>query len=493
KAINDCGSTTYQFEDASTSLFGIANWKWSSGTGDTTTNIKSISKTYTQPGQNKISLTIQSTTGCNSTTGANYQVKVFFIPKADINAINEACRNQLLQLSPTLTSRDSINAILWNLGNGINTKDSLVTIQYYSEGKYTIKLLVSTVNKCYDSTLKDIAIHPLPTVSIPANQIVCKGDTIRLVATGATSYIWKDQQNNIVCNGCDSYSFLPSFNNSISVIGYNQYGCSHIVNTDIKVIQPIKVVTSLLDTLCQGTSIKLKVTGADTYTWLPDAGLNNYNIANPIATPLTTTTYTVIGKENYACFTDTAKIRLVVGTPTAFNIGADTTVQSGVPVKLMVTSNELQNIRKWQWSGNADFSCSTCQNTIAKVIYDGKIKLTATNIFGCVSTDTISIQTFCPNSEIFIPNAFTPDGDGINDILYVQGSGIKLIKSFKIYSRWGELVFARTNFQPGDPSNGWDGKVRGIPASQDIFVYICEALCEKGIPAIFKGNIALLK
>jgi gliding motility-associated-like protein len=277
------------------------------------------------------------------------------------------------------------------------------------------------------------------------------------------------------------------------VIGYNQYGCSQIANTNVKIVQPIKIVASLIDTLCQGTSIKLKVAGADTYTWMPDAGLSNYNSANPIASPLITTIYTVVGKENHACFTDTARIKLVVGTPTAFSIGTDTVVQSGVGFKIMANSNELQNIRRWQWGGSATFSCINCQTTIAKAIYDAAINCIATNIYGCTSTDTIEIKTFCPNSEIFIPNAFSPDGDGINDILFVQGSGIKLIKSFRIFSRWGELVFERTNFQTGDPSNGWDGKIRGKAASQDVFVYICEAICEKGTPATFKGNIAVLK
>ncbi|MEI8073504.1 MAG: PKD domain-containing protein [Bacteroidota bacterium] len=492
-AINDCGSTTYQFADASKALFGIANFKWSSAPGDTTTNNKNYTKVYAQPGQNKVSLTVQSNTGCTVTTGASYQVKVFFVPKVNINAINEACKNQLLQLSPTLNSKDSINAILWNLGNGINTKDSIVSVQYYSEGKYTIKLLVSTVNKCYDSTVKDIAIRPLPVVLVPAETYVCKGDTLRLTATGATNYIWKDQQNNIVCNGCNTFKILTTSNSVYSVIGYNQYGCSQIANTNSMIVQPIKIVASLIDTLCQGTSIKLKVAGADTYTWMPDAGLSNYNSANPIASPLTTTIYTVVGKEKHACFTDTARIKLVVGKPTTFNIGTDTVVQSGVGFKIMANSNELQNIRKWQWGGSATFSCINCQTTIAKAIYDAAINCIATNIYGCTSTDTIEIKTFCPNSEIFIPNAFSPDGDGINDILFVQGSGIKLIKSFRIFSRWGELVFERTNFQTGDPSNGWDGKIRGKAASQDVFVYICEAICEKGTPATFKGNIAVLK
>ena len=103
------------------------------------------------------------------------------------------------------------------------------------------------------------------------------------------------------------------------------------------------------------------------------------------------------------------------------------------------------------------------------------------------------LRTFCSGSEVFIPNAFSPDGDGINDLLLVQGVGIKLIKSFRIFSRWGELVFEKSNFYPGDRSAGWDGKVRGKMATPDVFVYICEAICEKGTPAIFKGNVAILK
>ncbi len=103
------------------------------------------------------------------------------------------------------------------------------------------------------------------------------------------------------------------------------------------------------------------------------------------------------------------------------------------------------------------------------------------------------IKTFCPQAEIFVPNAFTPDGDGINDKLVLQGKGIKLVKSFRVFNRWGEMVFERTNFMPGDPAYGWDGSVRGKPASPDVYVYIAEVICEKGYPALFKGNTAILK
>jgi gliding motility-associated-like protein len=491
-AINNCGSTTYEFMDASKALFGIVNWKWSSAPADTTTT-KNFSKAYPYAGQNKVSLTVQSNTGCISTTSANFQVKVFSVPKVNINAINEACKSQLMQLSSNLNSKDSIFSILWNLGNGINSKDSIVTVQYFSEGKYMIKLLVSTINNCYDSTYKSLSIHPLPTVAVPSDNFVCKGDTLNLIASGAMNYIWMDQQNNIVCNSCETIKITPNLNSSYSVIGYNQYGCSQIAYATVRVVQPFKILAAISDTICLGSFINLPITGAERYTWLPDPGLSNYNSNNPVASPSTTTTYTVIGRDNHACFTDTAKIKLVVGEPTLFNLAADTAVQAGVQFMLIPISNKSEDIRRWKWTGNVIFTCDNCQTTIAKVSSDAEIICTATNLYGCKTIDTITIKTFCPNSEIFIPNAFSPDGDGINDMLFVQGSGIKLIKSFRIYSRWGELVFEKTNFLPGDPSTGWDGKIRGKAASQDIFVYICEAICEKGIPATFKGNVAVLK
>jgi gliding motility-associated-like protein len=491
-AINNCGSTNYDFVDASKSLFGIANWKWSGAPADTT-NTKNFSRIYSLTGQNKVSLTVQSNTGCIATTNANFQVKVFSVPKVNINAINEACKSQLMQLSSDLNSKDSIFNILWNLGNGINSKDSVVTVQYFSEGKFTVKLLVSTVNNCYDSTYKSLTIHPLPNVAVPSDNFACKGDTLYLTASGAMNYIWIDQQKNIICNSCETIKIVPSTNSSYSIIGYNQYGCSQIVNTSVKVVQPFKIQASLLDTICIGSSINLPITGAERYTWFTDPGLSNYNSNNPVASPKSTTTYTVIGRDNHACFTDTAKIKLVVGEPTLFNLAADTAVQAGVQFMLVPNSNNMQNIRRWDWTGNAIFTCNNCQTTIAKVSNDAEIICTATNLYGCKTIDSIEIKTFCPNSEIFIPNAFSPDGDGINDILFVQGSGIKLIKSFRIYSRWGELVFSKTNFLPGDKSNGWDGKIRGKAAAQDVFVYICEAICEKGIPATFKGNVAVLK
>ena len=94
---------------------------------------------------------------------------------------------------------------------------------------------------------------------------------------------------------------------------------------------------------------------------------------------------------------------------------------------------------------------------------------------------------------MFIPNTFTPDGDGLNDILMVRGKGIVSVKYFRIFNRWGELVFERTNFAPNNISFGWNGKVKGIVGPPDVFVYTAEVICENGTVYTYKGNTSIIK
>jgi gliding motility-associated-like protein len=94
---------------------------------------------------------------------------------------------------------------------------------------------------------------------------------------------------------------------------------------------------------------------------------------------------------------------------------------------------------------------------------------------------------------VFIPNAFTPNGDGFNDVLMVRASGIALVKTFRIFNRWGEVVFEKGNFQPNDPQYGWDGKIKGVESGPDVFVYTAEVVCENGTTFSYKGNVSILK
>jgi len=486
----ECGKTMYHLTDSSSAYFGAANLLWKVN-NTVAGNTKSTNLAYTSDGNHTVVLLARTATGCIDSAKANLNVLVHQFPQASINGIADACKSVLLNLGSSVISRDSVFYRLWDLGNGSSSKDTAVQVTYFSAGSYSVKLTVGTVNKCYDSALKALSIHPEPKVTLQQPLRICKGDTATLIANGAVNYIWKDAANNIICNNCDSIKVKPSINTTFNVIGYSQYGCSDVNSANINVVQPFVMQASNNDSICIGKTVQLFARGANSFSWYPATGLNTTAGQTVFATPATTTTYHVVGKDAYGCFADTSTITIKVGDATKLNIGKDTVLMSGntYTFKPLTSRNDIV---KWDWKGAA-FSCNNCSTPTAKIIYDECISCTATNTFGCVSTDTICIKTFCPTAEIFVPNAFTPDGDGINDKLVVQGKGIKQVKSFRVFNRWGELVFERTNFNVGDPAYGWDGTIRGKAATPDVYVYVCEVICEKGYPAVFKGNTAILK
>jgi len=489
--IYDCGKTTFNFMDSSHSFLGINNWNWNIGPSSFL-NQKNITQVYSQAGVYPVVLIVTGNTGCKDTVKSNLQVAIYQYPKVNIHGIAAVCKESLINLKSQVISIDSIKSLLWDLGNGYTSKDSSVQILYNASGSYQVKLTVSTINKCYDSVYKQLTIYAAPNITLNRINTICRGSSIDLLASGALNYIWKDQNDSILCNGCNSINVTPLNNVKYKIIGYNQYGCSKIDSASINVIQPFSLTVSPGDSICIGSEKKLSAYGASIYSWYPENTLNNCISATVYASPLVTTTYRVIGKDKNNCFADTSHVTVIVGNPTPLDIGRDTILQSGSTY----TFNPVlpsTDIIKWSWSGLTNSSCNDCPNPQARVVYDVCISCTVTNTYNCQTSDTLCIKTFCPEAEVFVPNAFTPDGDGINDKLMVQGKGIKQVKSFRIFNRWGEMVFERTNFSPGDPAYAWDGKIRGKAASPDVFVYICEATCEKGYSSIFKGNVAILK
>jgi gliding motility-associated-like protein len=94
---------------------------------------------------------------------------------------------------------------------------------------------------------------------------------------------------------------------------------------------------------------------------------------------------------------------------------------------------------------------------------------------------------------VFIPNTFTPNGDGVNDRFYVSGRGLGAVTKMAIYNRWGELVYEGTGARANDPGFGWDGTYKGEVLAPDVFVYVIEVQCTTGEPFTFRGDISLIR
>jgi gliding motility-associated-like protein len=112
---------------------------------------------------------------------------------------------------------------------------------------------------------------------------------------------------------------------------------------------------------------------------------------------------------------------------------------------------------------------------------------------GCTSRDDVSIFVVCAEGNLFLPNTFSPNGDGLNDVFFPRGKGIHGLRNFRVFNRWGEVVFEQANLQANDMSKGWNGTFNGKLASQDVYVYTIDVICENNFVFSHKGNVALIR
>jgi gliding motility-associated-like protein len=320
---------------------------------------------------------------------------------------------------------------------------------------------------------------------------ICRGQTTILFAAGAQRYIW-GPANGLSCIDCPSPVATPTTTTRYAVTGFNAFGCSSTDSVLVTVAQPFDVTATPSDSLCIGQGIQLQANGAVSYQWSPAAGLTAANIADPFARPNQSTTYRVVGFDGVNCFTDTVFVRLGVGPIPTLELGQGALVVAGTRITLNpATTGGI--VRDYAWTPARQLSCTDCRNPVATIDNDINYRLTITNNYGCSATDTISYRIFCQADQVFIPNAFSPDGDGINDQVYVMGKGVSKVKSFRIFTRFGALIYEKANFDINDPTTGWDGRINGVAASPDVYVYTAEVLCTGGSSFTYKGNITLFR
>lgn len=109
----------------------------------------------------------------------------------------------------------------------------------------------------------------------------------------------------------------------------------------------------------------------------------------------------------------------------------------------------------------------------------------------CNASDRVKVMVLCNGGNAFVPKTFSPNGDGTNDVFYPRGTGLFKVRSLKIFSRWGEKVFENDNFNPNDPTSGWNGTYKGKKLTEDVFVYMIDLICENNQLMSFNGNVFL--
>jgi gliding motility-associated-like protein len=238
-----------------------------------------------------------------------------------------------------------------------------------------------------------------------------------------------------------------------------------------------------------GEFASLHDSGGSKYTWIPSEGLNNAFTADPLASPPNSIKYMAIAKLG-SCLPDTNYVTVIMYPLPTVDAGPDQRLLAGSVAKLKATGNL---IAQYLWTPGATLNCDTCYDPQASMSVTTTYVVKVATEHGCLNSDSVTIHLYCDNSQLFVPNSFTPNGDGENDVFYPRGKGVSEIKSFRIYNRWGEKMFERSGINLNDASNAWDGSYNGADPRPDVYVWVIDALCETGEPLFLKGDITIIR
>jgi gliding motility-associated-like protein len=486
-----CDSGRVNLHDSTISNDLITNWLWDFGNGLFATG-QHPSFSYSTPGVYHIKLTVTTETGCKDSLLLNDPVTVFQGPRINILGDTAACALSPIDFTGKVISGDSGSlSWQWNLGNGNNFQAEDPPAQTYSSpGPYLISSSATDEHGCKDTVTKSVNIFPIPNTVAQPDTLICVGSSVSLHATGANAYLW-NALPGLSCTNCDAPVVTAADNGVYTVTGTNQYGCSSKDSVFVRVQKPLPLQVGPNDSLCLGGSVRLIASGNQVYSWSPSTGLDNPNVAAPRANPSVSTVYTVIARDSANCFSDTGSISITVFPIPTVEAGPDQTIDVGADAQLHGTGSS--DIVSWNWSPSLGLGCMDCPDPRAAPKQTTKYTVQVKNEGNCVSTDFLTIYVICNQGNLFIPNAFSPNGDGMNDRFYPRGKGVFLIRSLRVFDRWGEMVFEKLNFNANDASAGWDGTFKGKLLTPDVYVYTCEIVCENNEILSYKGDVTLLR
>ncbi len=187
---------------------------------------------------------------------------------------------------------------------------------------------------------------------------------------------------------------------------------------------------------------------------------------------------------------DTIDRTVIIYPLPVIDAGPDRTILVGSSVVITPTGSPVVD---YLWMPATGLSCTNCYSTIAAPKNTTTYSIKVTDANGCVNTDNVTVIVLCNDKNIFIPNTFSPNNDGVNDWFYPRGTGLFKIQSMRIFNRWGEMVFQKASLTPNDPLAGWNGRYNGKLLTSDVYTYLIEIICENSEVLSFKGNVTLIQ
>lgn len=479
-----------RFINNSVSSSSLQSIFWNFNGGNIPNSLSQTTQTYSVNGTYTVSLVTINAFGCRDST--TKPISIFNFTNAVISN-DTICRG----FSSQLTANGG-TSYTWSPAASLSNPNSQNPIATPSiTTTYSVIIINnSSGNFCSDTLKTTVLVNPKINAAFNYSIGICANQVQFTDASSVSPVSWQwtfgDSNSSLVQDPFHYYSSSNTY--TVTLISTNSFGCKDTTSQAIALppFTPISVNSSV--TKCQSDTLQLKATGGVSYIWTPAQTLSNPTIYNPLAFPLTSTIYSVTVFSLNG--TDTCKSNLTT-TVNVFPFSYNSSSITVIPSTLTLGQ-----------SSNVTLNGFPANNTIT-VVPDAHVAYTGNNTFVVTPTKsglytifaadtnncqyvlrTIYIEVLtneCNESVVYLPTGFTPNNDGVNDILYIRSNFVTEVY-LTIYDRWGEKIF-----ETDTTTKGWDGTFKGKQLDQGVYGYYMTFKCNNGDQSFKKGNITLMR
>lgn len=478
-----CILTPFRFVDTTRSRYGTVN-KWTWNFGDETTDndialIRNPSYKFNSLGFKTVTLQVESDKGCRGT--ASVRVEVRDRPNLFV-AFKDTLICSIDELRLSATAPGTLNPVFtWTPGYNIrfaNTPNPIVDPKVTT----VYKVNVNDDGCTTDDSIR-VRVVDRVTLSTSPDTTICLTDAVQVAAFGdGLRFEWSP-----AADMDDPYSrspfATPTGNTTYTVLA-RIGGCSATDQINVRTIPYPGSDAGEDQFICylDSTMLTGSIQGAY-FNWTPQSTLLDANTLNPIALPRFTTRYVLTVTDTLGCpkpGRDTVVVS--VRPPIPAFAGNDTAIVVGQPLQLRATGAEI-----YRWEPSTGLSDPLIANPIANITQNQTYIVRVSTPEDCFALDTINITVYRTAPDIFVPNAFTP-GKSTNMVFRPIPVGIAQIDYFRVFNRWGQLVYSSSS--AGD---GWDGKVSGRDQGTDTYVWMVQGRDYTGKMIVKKGTVVLIR
>lgn len=497
----NCGGIAeLQFTDL-TSTIGtdIIAWDWNFGNG-MTSNEQNPSIVIEESTMLNPTLTVTTSSGCfvELLTPQSLPVDLIIIDDNAFEDMLNVCMGEDVFLNE---EPDEQYTYLWSPADNLDdpTSANPLLINAEESQEFTVTISSISLDTCSIERTVFVNVYDTPDTSIQGdNQSdICSEQGQLSVSLGAgETVVWYDDPSfTDVLSTEPTIVTTPGTGTTYFAMVINEFGCgSDVVSflTTSRILDIDGDFGEQIICIDDATELNAFVTSDETpteYIWSPEDQIDEFlNETSVLVSPTSPTTYTLTALNEFGCSDEIIFDVDVINLANEIEASITTSnLVTGQPVSLSVTENDNYT---YSWTPAAPLDDPTSSNPTFILEEETTFEVEVTDENGCsivLAVVVIPADTPCAEPFVFVPNAFTPNGDGLNEQLRVDGNQIAEMY-LAIYNRWGERVFEAT-----DQSQTWDGTFEGKTLNPDVFGYIFTATCSNGDTFSTQGNISLLR